>query len=145
MNIYLNVLGIYPDLRDNILFLTKFSSNLALEYPVLVPADVNLTNFLITKKNELRVLDVGVYISGDKFLPYGLLLAHVWNSDLEKDILKHFSKNDTLLHFYACIEMLAILAFTKKNYPENYDFVKPFGQEAKAIDILHGNLKRIIK
>ena len=49
-------------------------SRISLDEAVLVPADVNLSNFLITDSNSLKVLDVGVYISGDALLPYGLLI-----------------------------------------------------------------------
>lgn len=127
--------------KDYVGKMETFSSQISLEKPTLVPADVNLSNFLITEKADLKVLDIGVYISGDKLLPYGLLLAHSWNSDLANKILEKFSEFKSRLHFYACLEMLAIMSLTRKNYPERLNTIKPFGQKNKAIDIFKENLE----
>jgi hypothetical protein len=111
----------------------------------LVPGDVNLSNFLIGTGGELKVLDIGIYISGDSLLPYGLLMAHAWKTDLANAILNHHSEHAARLHFYACLEMLAILSFTSKNYPDRLDSVKPFGQSLPAISIFSDNLDLMVR
>lgn len=136
------------NIKDEMLFsleeksrLEQSISRINLDEAVLVPADVNLSNFLITDSNSLKVLDVGVYISGDALLPYGLLMAHSWGTDLAAAILEFFPESEHQLHLYACLEMLAILSFTMENNPDSIYTLKPFGQNMAAVKILKDNLK----
>lgn len=137
-----------PDLLEHISkkeidFLCKQVEVLDLEGPVLVPADINMANFVIDESGTLRVLDVGSYLSGDSNLPMGLLLGHAWDTQLGNKILEKNNTVSARLYLYAAIEMLAILTYTTKFNIEKIDTLKPFGNQRLAKDIFTESIEKL--
>lgn len=70
----------------------------------------------------------------------GVLLGHTWNTNLSKIILEEHKSYEKSLHFYAALEMIAIISYSLKFGIGKVSSLKPFGNKLLAKDILLDNL-----
>lgn len=105
----------------------------------LIPADVNLSNFIIAKNEKLRAIEIGSWFSGDYLLPYGVLLTHIWKTPLHDYILTNnlIKKNIRIVLLYSLLESLSVISFNKRQYPHKLKTLKPFGNKELFINILN--------
>lgn len=104
----------------------------------LIPADVNLTNFVVDAKRNVRAVDIGSWVYGDSAMPFGLLLAHAWGTPLGNQILSSevFAQNRSAVIFYSLLESISVMSFIKRNKPGLIKTQTPFGNTTKWAEII---------
>ncbi len=115
------------------------------ENPVIVPIDLNLSNFIISKDNEVKVIDPGAIIAGDSHNAYGEFAAHTYKTLLWDCFAKNLS-NDSLkrVHIYALFDDLNILSFIARHGGDVYKAC-PWGNPHTFIELIKLHIKEITK
>jgi hypothetical protein len=103
----------------------------------LVPFDINLSNFLLTKDGEVVILDTESCISGDKLLSIGAWYACTYGTDLYQYFIQEFDKPSTLeegiISFYGVFKALSILINIARGSDRELELVKPWGNDQYTV------------
>jgi len=112
---------------------------------VLIPVDLNLSNFIITKGGKVRAIEIGSWFAGDPLFPYCLLLTHAWKTPLYNQIIKDkpIQEDTRISLFYSLLESLSVISFNKKIYPSKLKTLKPFGNKLSFMNIMEEQKKLI--
>lgn len=109
--------------------------------PVLVPADVNLRNFLVTGSRSLVVINVPLLWHGDPAEPYGDALIHVDGRQIADRLREHADAEPWRLSFYAAFAAYCVLAYVERFADEPLDKARPWGGRRPLLDILDEHLE----
>ncbi|PKM93601.1 MAG: hypothetical protein CVU84_14625 [Firmicutes bacterium HGW-Firmicutes-1] len=111
--------------------------------PSLIPIDLNLSNFLIKDNDEVVVLDVDAFWSGDCFLAMGEFIGHIYGTHIFNYFIELWSdvykKNARYLHFYALLSNYSVLTFLSNNDIHNLHNYKPWGNKCTFFDLIHSH------
>jgi ribosomal protein S12 methylthiotransferase accessory factor len=98
--------------------------------PCLVPIDLNLSNFLVTKDNKLIVLDLDAFWSGDYLLAIGEFTGHSYATKHLNYFISEFQLSDfelKIVHFYALLSNFDVLLYIAQFELDNLHQQKPWG------------------
>ncbi|WP_439657632.1 hypothetical protein ACSHWB_35300 [Lentzea sp. HUAS TT2] len=117
--------------------LRAFHTGLVAAAPVprLVPADVNLRNF-VAGPSGLVCCNIPVLWAGDPDAARGEALLH-WAGTAGEPVLRSESP---LLHFYAAFHAYVILAYVERFSPEPLDRATPWGCDTPLLQLLDEHL-----
>ncbi len=115
--------------------------------PVLIPIDLNLSNFLINTESRLIVLDIDAFWSGDYLLAIGEFAAHIYGCKSFSCFLEVFGglyeKESRRIHFYALLSSYSVMFYLFTNRIGLITETKPWGNPNRYVDLVQSHLYKI--
>ena len=104
----------------------------------LIPIDLNLTNFLVSARDDFFVLDIDAFWAGDFLLAIGEFIGHIYGSKYYRGFIEKFSftaYEQKIVHFYALMCNLDVLLYIADIDETNLKRQKPYGNDITFFDL----------
>jgi len=115
---------------------------------VVVPIDLNLTNFMITPQGNLKVVDPGSIISGNRLASYGEFTAHTYGTPLYQkmqEVAGIRGDLETTVRGLAALSNMNVLAFVVRSGAKDLTSIKPWGNPNTFFDLIDGHVENLYK
>ena len=112
----------------------------------ITPIDSNFKNIMITKDNEIKIIDPGAIISAPIEMGYGELIAHSYGTIIYDKLIKNLGINKLMIKkfsIYAILSLLNIMAFLVRNNIGEIEKNKPFGNKYSFFELINMHLNII--
>ena len=112
----------------------------------ITPIDSNFKNIIITKDQEVKIIDPGAINSAPIAMGYGELIAHSYGTIIYDKLIKNLGLNKLeikRLNIYAVFSLLNIIAFLVRNNIGEIEKNKPFGNKYTFFELIDMHLKII--
>lgn len=116
----------------------------ATQRPTLVPADVNLRNFLVrSSERQLVMIHLPILWHGDTAVPYGESAIHLDRTIIGKELLELGAFSSSRIDWYAAFSAYVVLAFAERFHPSPLAEVRAWGGHRPLLEILDERLARL--
>lgn len=112
----------------------------------VTPIDSNFKNIIVTKEEEIKIIDPGSIISAPIYMGLGELVAHSYGTIIYDKLVKNLDlkKSDIKkLSIYAILSLLNIMAFLVRNNIGEIEKSKPFGNKFTFFQLIDKHLEII--
>ncbi len=112
----------------------------------ITPIDSNFKNIIVTKEEEIKIIDPGAIISAPIYMGYGELVAHSYGTMIYDKLIKNLNLNKSeikKLSIYAILSLLNIMAFLVRNNIGEMEKNKPFGNKYTFFQLINMHLQII--
>lgn len=112
----------------------------------VVPIDLNMRNIMITQGGELKIVDPGAIISGNRLASFGEFMAHTFTTPLYEamnEVAEIDKDTKETIRRFAVLSNLNVLAFIVRNGAKNLTETKPFGNPNTFFYLIDTNLNKI--
>lgn len=112
----------------------------------ITPIDSNFNNIMITKDNEIKIIDPGAIISAPIEMGFGELVCHSYGTIIYDKLIKNLGFGKLMikkLSIYAILSLLNIMAFLVRNNIGDIEKNKPFGNKYTFFELIQMHLNLI--